>query len=142
MLTRTSQHAIRAMVAISRLDGEGYVTAKTVSGMVDVPPSFLAKVLQRLTVAGLLHSLRGPTGGVALARPATEIRLGEIVEAIDGRNPFDACPFGWPGCSKDDPCPLHPTWNQVLQPASELLRTATLAETASMVSNGSVSSAN
>ena len=140
MFTRTSQHAIRAMVAISRLDGGGYVTAKTVSRLVDIPSPFLAKVLQRLTAAGLLHSLRGPTGGVTLARPASEIRLAEIVEAIDGRNPFDACPFGWPDCSADDPCPIHAAWDQVLRPASELLRTATLAETVELVSHGSAES--
>jgi Rrf2 family protein len=136
MLSKTSQHAIRAMVAIAQRREGGFVTAKAVSEALGLPPSFLAKVLQRLTSAGLLDSLRGPTGGVALARPAESIRLVDIVEAIDGRVPFESCLFGWPGCSSDRPCPLHREWGKALQPVLELLETATLADTTELVTNG------
>ncbi len=56
-----------------------------------VSESHMAKVLQRLARAGLLRSHRGPSGGFELARPAKELTLLEIYEAIEG-------PFGEQGC--------------------------------------------
>ncbi len=51
----------------------------------------LAKVMQRLSRAGLVESLRGPTGGFLLARPAAELTVLDIYEAVDG-------PLGEAGC--------------------------------------------
>lgn len=48
-------------------------------------PDYLIKILQRLTRDGILSSIRGPAGGFRLARPAGDISLLQIVEAIDGR---------------------------------------------------------
>lgn len=136
MWTRTTQHALRAMIAIAQQDGEGFVTAKSVSEMLDLPPSFLAKVLQRLTVAGLLVSLRGPRGGVTLAKPAEAIRLIDIIEAADGKMPYDDCLFGWPGCTRTKPCPLHREWGAALQHVSDFLQSTTLADSARLASDG------
>lgn len=57
----------------------------------EVPASYLAKNLQDLARAGLVESVRGPAGGYRLARPAAEITLLEIVEAIDGLEPSFRC---------------------------------------------------
>jgi len=58
----------------------------------------LAKVLQRLAHAGLVTSMRGPQGGFKLARPAEEITLLEIFEAIEGTLTVHACLLGQPKC--------------------------------------------
>ncbi len=56
-----------------------------------VPGPYLVKHLQALTRAGVLDSVPGPKGGFRLARPAGEITVAEVVEAIDGRRPAFTC---------------------------------------------------
>ncbi|MCF7547957.1 Rrf2 family transcriptional regulator [Pseudonocardia sp. WMMC193] len=57
----------------------------------DVSPSYLAKHLQSLSGAGLIHSTQGKSGGYLLTRPAAEITVLQIVEAIDGTTPAFRC---------------------------------------------------
>jgi Rrf2 family protein len=61
------------------------VQAGRVAEAIGQHPDYLIKILQRLTRDGILSSIRGPSGGFRLARPASDISLLEIVEAIDGR---------------------------------------------------------
>lgn len=56
-----------------------------------VPAAYLAKHLQALSRAGLLDSVPGPRGGYRLARPATDISVLDVVEAIDGSTPAFRC---------------------------------------------------
>jgi Rrf2 family protein len=49
-----------------------------------IPERFLLKVLKPLVSAGLLHSVKGPRGGYRLAKPAREISMLEVIEAVDG----------------------------------------------------------
>ena len=57
----------------------------------EVPVAYLAKHLQAMSRAGILEATQGPRGGYRLARPATEVTLLEIVEAIDGARPPFRC---------------------------------------------------
>jgi Rrf2 family protein len=57
----------------------------------EVPAAYLAKHLQSLARAGVLETVKGPRGGYRLARPATEITLLDVVEAIDGDEPAFRC---------------------------------------------------
>jgi DNA-binding IscR family transcriptional regulator len=67
-------------------------------------PSFYA------TEPGILRSYRGPSGGVALARPADQVTIKEIIIAIDGPDLFEQCVLGLPGCGCGTPCPMHEQW--------------------------------
>jgi len=58
--------------------------AKTVAEKEQIPAHFLAKILQELTRKGMLRSSKGPSGGFALRTPASQIRLLDLVEALDG----------------------------------------------------------
>lgn len=71
---------------------------------------FLTKIFQKLTEAGLLHSLKGPHGGVRLAKLASAIPVRDLVVAIDGDGVFTQCVLGLPACGRDNPCPLHQQW--------------------------------
>jgi len=75
-----------AMVAMAELAVEAPVcrSAMSIAAAVDAPPALLKNVLKALAGAGLLDAERGPFGGYRLARPASELSVLEIVEAIDG----------------------------------------------------------
>jgi Rrf2 family protein len=83
----------------------------------DIPERFLLKVLKPLVSAGILDSIKGPNGGYSLARPANEITVLEVVEAVDGAIRGIA-PMG-----SDDPHnPLNRRLDQICNQAAEQIR--------------------
>ena len=82
MLSQTAEYALRAMTQLA-IDAPNASATRDVANRTQVPPSYLAKILQSMKRAGLFTSRRGVGGGVKLARPPKRISLLEIVEAID-----------------------------------------------------------
>lgn len=110
MLSKSCLYGIRAVMYIASLGQTEYVPIGQISEKLNISFHFLTKILQKLTETGILLSYRGPKGGIMLARAAKEIKLIEIVEAIDGSAIFQECVFGLPGCGNMTPCPLHAEW--------------------------------
>ncbi|MGW4378795.1 RrF2 family transcriptional regulator [Kitasatospora sp. NPDC004531] len=73
------------------LDGPDPVPSARLAAMFELSPTYLNKVLQRLTRAGLLTSARGPRGGVRLARDPGRITMMDVVTAVEGADPLFAC---------------------------------------------------
>jgi Rrf2 family protein len=69
--------------------------------------------MQTLVKAGVLTSLRGPKGGLALSRSPEEITLMDIVIAIDGKDFDSKCIIGLPRCDDAEPCLLHTSWDKL-----------------------------
>ena len=82
--SRSSEYAIRAFMHLAQAPDGKYVMVKQIAEQENIPAHFLAKILQQLARKGLLRSSKGPTGGFALRKPASEIALVHIVEALDG----------------------------------------------------------
>ncbi|GIF24600.1 Rrf2 family protein [Actinoplanes tereljensis] len=78
-----TDYAVRAMLAITA-EHPHLVKAAGLAATQVIPLSFLQGILLDLRRAGLLHSHRGVDGGYALARPATEITVGDVVRAVGG----------------------------------------------------------
>ena len=109
-ITRQADYAVRAVLYLSRLGGGERAATSTVAEEQRIPPSFLAKIISQLSIAGLLHTSRGARGGVTLARPAKEITLLDVIEAIDGPIMLNECVGDEGDCSFDDDCPLRAVW--------------------------------
>lgn len=108
-ITRQADYAVRAVLHLAR-NTEQRTATSTIAEEQHIPPSFLAKIVSQLSIAGLLHTSRGARGGVTLARAAKDITLLEVVEAIDGPIQLNEC-VGESGiCSFDNKCPLRPIW--------------------------------
>jgi Rrf2 family protein len=90
-----------------------------------IPPSFLAKIVSQLSVAGLLQTSRGARGGVSLARPPEQISLLEVVEAIDGPILLNECVAGNGACTFGDDCPMQPIWCDAQRELVGRLKTTT-----------------
>lgn len=109
-ITRQADYALRAVRFLSRLSpGEKASTGAIASGE-NIPPSFLAKIISQLSIAGILHTARGARGGVYLSRPSNDISVLEVVEAIDGPILFNECTTNPKICENADSCMLHDLW--------------------------------
>ena len=88
--------------------------------------SFLAKIFQSLAKAGLVESTRGAAGGVALGRPANEISLRDIVEAVEGPMALNDCLLSDDPCENAEDCPVAPVWREAQDRLLTVLQSATL----------------
>jgi Rrf2 family iron-sulfur cluster assembly transcriptional regulator len=127
--TGSAKYAIRAMVclAINNVDGKPF-SAAGVAEAEQIPPFYLAKVLQDLGRAGLLKSARGRGGGFFLSRPADEITLIEVIGAVEDSARLESeCVLGIDECNDEAACPMHDTWKAFRDSALDALRTLTVA---------------
>lgn len=109
-ITRQADYAVRAMVYLAQLGPEKRAATGQIAQEKSIPPSFLAKIVSQLSVAGLLQTSRGARGGVSLAKPAEAISLLDVVEAIDGPIMLNDCVSDTSTCTYNDDCPLKPVW--------------------------------
>jgi Rrf2 family protein len=111
ILSQACNYGILSMLFIAKESKPGeYISIRTISNELNISFAFLTKILQILTQHGMLHSVRGAKGGVALAKSATEISMYDVIKAIDGDSMFRECILGLPGCGEQKPCPLHNEW--------------------------------
>src|SRR5262249_8322093 len=83
-LSRATPYALSALARLAREKSDAPVTSQIIAAADGSPERFLLKVLKPLVDAGILRSLKGPTGGYRLARPTKDVTLLEVVEAVDG----------------------------------------------------------
>jgi Rrf2 family protein len=83
-ISRTTEYGLAAVVCVAQNCKDGRVMAGRIAKEYNFPTEYLLQVMQQLVRAGILTSKKGPNGGFNLARPAKEINMLEIVEAIDG----------------------------------------------------------
>ena len=110
ILSRACEYGIQGLLFLAEQPRGRYVTVKEIARATKVSAPFLSKVLGRLAVHGLLLSSKGPGGGLRLARPPEDIKVLEVVEAIDGLGFLKKCVIGLRRCSSESPCPLHSFW--------------------------------
>ena len=133
LLSKSCEYGLRAALYIAILRPEGYISIREVSDELGISFHFLTKILQKLTGAGIMHSFRGPNGGVALTRPAGEVTLLDVVLAIDGPSLFTECVLGLPGCGNRTPCPLHEGWAEERARLRDMFATTSLARMAERI---------
>ena len=112
-----------------------YTMVKTIAEQESIPTHFLAKILQQLARKGLLKSSKGPLGGFQLNVPAREIRLLDIVEALDGLEPYqlDLVPDGQTPDGLY--CAMHGEWLDLRQEILTYLRDNTVADLVKALDN-------
>jgi Rrf2 family protein len=109
-ITRQADYAVRAVLHLARVGNAERSATSSVAKEQNIPPSFLAKIISQLSIAGLLHTSRGARGGVTLARDPKEITLLEVIEAIDGPIQLNECVQEQGVCSFEDNCPIRSVW--------------------------------
>jgi Rrf2 family protein len=137
MLSNTCKYGIRAIIYLARNGRKGEkIGIKTISGDLDLPMPFLAKILQSLAKKKILVSSKGPNGGFALARKAGEIYLADVARAIDGEDVFSRCVLHNENCTSTDssktPCTMHYDYVKARKKIEKLFESKTVQQ---LVSN-------
>jgi Rrf2 family protein len=130
-ITRQADYALRAMIYLAKLDPTQRAATSQIAEKQRIPPSFLAKIISQLSIAGLIHTSRGARGGVSMARSPEEVSVLEVVEAIDGPISLNDCTGDPSACPFGEDCPLRPLWCETQAELIDRLRKTNFARFAS-----------
>ena len=109
-LSHLADYAVVLMTAAARRPVDARLSATALAEETGVPLPTAQKLMGQLAGSGLLSSARGAAGGFALARPAKEISLADIVEAVEGPIVMTVCSghVGPSDCALDSHCRVKP----------------------------------
>lgn len=127
MFTKTSEYALRALVALTQLPEKKVVKSKMLSVNCRIPAQYLSKVMLILRNAGFVEGIRGSTGGYRLALPAAEISIIEVVKLFERVTDRDCLLGEGHVCSEDRACGAHEHYRSVHLAYLDFLRTTTIA---------------
>lgn len=139
-LSTQADYAVRAVYELACRDAGQVVQTREIAVAQRLSEAYLAKVIQSLTRAGLLVTARGSHGGVALARPAAEITVRQVCEAVDGPLELHRCRHQPDPCG-DSPCVTHRFWERVERVLSSELDGTSFAALAQSATTGGTEAA-
>jgi Rrf2 family transcriptional regulator, iron-sulfur cluster assembly transcription factor len=129
MLSQASAYAISALGYIARKPGQPTLI-KEAAEACSAPTAYLAKIVNQLSHEKLVHTQRGAGGGISLARPAGEVTLYEICEALDDDILKPRCMLGNVPCADDRDCPAHRVCRKSQLQTIRFLKRTTVADIA------------
>lgn len=132
-ISTKGDYACRALLSLTlHIEEAGPTSVADIARRTGLPQPYLEQILLALKGAGLVRSKRGVGGGYILARPAREIRLSEILSAVDG--PISLGDFGEPhqdgACDHEGQCVLLAIWKEAGEMMRRHMEGFTLAEVA------------
>ena len=138
MFSKTCEYGIRAVIFIASQSYQNQrVGLKDIAKKIDSPEAFTAKILQILSKGNIIKSIKGVGGGFEIPREMMkEIKLAQIVNALDGDRVFTGCGLGLAHCSEDHPCPMHDKFKSIRNELAFMLENTNLEELAMGIKTG------
>ncbi|MBN8693140.1 MAG: Rrf2 family transcriptional regulator [Bacteroidetes bacterium] len=138
MFSKACEYAIRATIYVAEQSNLGKrVSLKEIAAAIDSPEAFTAKILQQLSRAEIIDSVKGPSGGFSIEKKkAHQLKIGKIVLAIDGDSIYKGCGLGFKECSEKRPCPVHHKFKKVRDELRHMLETTSIYELSKELEKG------
>ncbi|MGD9785176.1 MAG: Rrf2 family transcriptional regulator [Hyphomicrobiaceae bacterium] len=127
-LNTKGRYAVMAMADLAKHQGQAAVPLSQIAERQQLSLSYLEQIFLRLRRAGLVDSLRGRSGGYRLGRPASEIKVGEIMVAVEEETRMTRCMDGGIGCLGEERCLTHHLWHALGGHIAAFLWNVSLAE--------------
>ncbi len=127
-LTTRGQYGTRALLELALHYGEGMVPLKDIAQRQQISLHYLEHLITPLVTAGIVLSIRGPRGGVSLARSPQEIKLSEVIGLLEGSIAPVACVSDPKYCSRSDFCVTRDIWGELKKAMDGVLESTTLQD--------------
>jgi Rrf2 family protein len=136
MLTKKGKYGLKAMIDLASLAQGETAFVSDIAARNNIPKKFLDSILLELRNEGMLRSKKGPGGGYALSKSASDIYIGQVIRALDGplapircasRSAFEACE----DCDDPATCQVRRSMTDVRDAMASVLDTMTLEQFAS-----------
>jgi Rrf2 family protein len=126
MISQTSEYALRTLLYLATHDGQP-ATTRQIADAAAIPPSYLSKILQSLSRAGLIRSQRGLHGGSTLRRDPKSITVYDVIIAVDHVRRVKTRPLALRAHGLEL-CPLHSWLDETLAAIEKILRQCSIAD--------------
>ena len=126
MLNQTVEYALRAVIYVAR-DPSASFRAAEVASEISAPRNYVAKILSQLVRAGILESVRGPSGGFRLSKKPAAVHLSDVVGAF-GRPAERRCLLGHGVCGNNPSCGAHRRWAPIAKSLDGFFDDTTIAD--------------
>jgi Rrf2 family protein len=120
-IKRETDYAIRAVYYLA-VKKDAVAMVDEIAREMQIPKSFLAKIMQKLSRAGLVKCFVGMKGGCSLAKKPEGISFHEVIEAIEGPMVMNTCTLKKETCSLSRDCVVHPVWVAVRRDVENILK--------------------
>lgn len=125
-LTTKGRYAVTAMLDLALHSGSGPVSLAEISGRQEISLSYLEQLFAKLRQNELVFSVRGPGGGYCLKRPADELVVAEIIDAVNESVDATNC-SGAGNCQQGEVCLTHHLWMDLSEQIHQFLSAISLA---------------
>lgn len=109
-ISRQTDYAVRVVLHLACLEEGSQVSIAEISEIRGLPVPFVRRLIKPLVTRGILVSARGSAGGIRLAKPAREISLLEVVNAMEKGVALNHCSDDRKGCPMSRQCPVQSVW--------------------------------
>ena len=123
-------YGVKALIELALHYGEGPLQSAEIAARQRIPEPYLDHLLTTLRRAGFIRSVRGPQGGHELVREPDEVRLDEVLEALEGSLSPSACLDESSPCSRSGGCSQRAVWEEVHNATREILHRTSIADLA------------
>jgi len=127
-LTSKGRYAVAAMVDLANHQGEGPITLSSISERQFISLSYLEQLFRKLREDHLVESVRGPGGGYLLAKPASEITISSVMNAVNETDQTTMCRNQDGGCKHGGRCETHNLWTALGHHINFFLETVTVRD--------------
>lgn len=127
MFSQTVEYALRAVVFLAQHHDEGPVESGRIAEATQVPPSYLAKILQDLARTEILDSKRGVGGGFQLQHAPDDLTVYDVLSAVEPLQRITGCPLSLPTHCRQL-CPMHARLDEACAQVEETLRRSPIRE--------------
>jgi FeS assembly SUF system regulator len=127
-LTKFTDYGILMLAHISGQENGNIITARELTEDTGLPGPMVSKILKQLAKSGIIHSHRGAKGGYNLAKPAEEISVAAVIEALEGPIGMTACTTNSGSCKHEPACVVRGNWDRISRAITEALENVSLPE--------------
>ncbi len=130
-ITTWAEYGIICALHLAKRVADGPVTGREIAALERLPADYVEQILLRLRRAEIIRSTRGAHGGYALARPAAEVSVRDVIAASE-LSTFDlhcvSHPVGEDRCADSGNCSIRPVWVLLQQKIDEVLQSVNLED--------------
>lgn len=127
-ISTKGRYGTRALLEVALRNKDDVVRLKDIAEQQEIPLHYLERIIAPLVKAGFLTSTRGPSGGVSLGKPSSDIRIGEVIQVLEGSMAPVACVDDPSTCSRAGACATCDLWGEVKEAMEEVLDGVTLED--------------
>ncbi len=138
MFSKTCEYGIKATAYIAQQSLQyRRVSLKEIAEEIGSPIAFTAKILHQLAKNNILDSTKGPSGGFQISKEQIDdIKLIDVVMAVDGDSIYEGCGLGFDKCNANKPCIMHNKFALVREELKQMLKSTSLFELATSLETG------